>query len=73
MTEKYEKVLKIYMPDGAELMYDSKNYDWGEFTVGSIMDLRVFTKDGKEIHTIKGYFAIKQIARKVEEEEKNEA
>jgi len=75
MTEKHEKVLKIYMPDGAEIMYNGKFYDWDIFSTaitGSIMAIQIFSKDGKEMQTIQGYFAIKEIVTKVEEEEKKE-
>jgi len=70
MTE-YHKFLKIYMPDGAELIYNGKFYDWGDFGNGNnMMEYRIFSKDGKEIDVIKGYFAIKEIITKVEEENK---
>ena len=75
MTEKIEKILKIYMPDGAELIYDSKSYDWNIFSTavtGSIMAIQIFSNDGKEMQTIEGYFAIKEIITKIEEEEKKE-
>jgi len=71
--EKTEKILKIYMPDGAELIYKSKDYDWNIFSTAitnSIMRIQIFSKDGKEMQTIEGYFAIKEIITKVEEEEK---
>jgi len=64
---KYEKVLKVYMPDGAELMFDSRNYEWGDFSNGgNIFEYHIFSKDEKEIHTIKGHFAIREIVRKEE-------
>ena len=73
MTEKIEKILRIYLPDGAELVYRSKDYDWNIFSTAisnSIMGIQIFSKDGKEMQTIQGYFAVKEIITKVEEEEK---
>ena len=76
MTEKkieYRKALKIYFPNATYDIYDSKYYDWGDFTNGSqIFEYRIFSKDGKETHIIKGYFAIREFVKKVEEEEKKE-
>jgi len=77
MTEnkiKYEKALKIYFPNGTYDIFSSKYYDWGDFSNGgNIFEYRIFSKDGKEMHVIKGYFAIREMVRKVEEEKKNEA
>ena len=76
MTEnkiKYQKTLKVYFPDGAENQYIGEKYEWGDFTNGNnIMEYRIFSKDNSEMITVKGYFAIKEIMRKVEEEEKKE-
>ena len=73
MTEKieYQKTLKIYFPDGAENQYMGEKYEWGDFTNGSqILEYRIFAKDNSETIIIKGYFAIKEIIRKIEEEKK---
>jgi len=69
MSEKYEKkVLKIYMPDGAEPIYRSEEYTWEIVMVSPFIYIRIYSNDGKEIHEIKGYFAFKEIIAKVEEE-----
>ena len=74
MTEnkiKYQKTLKVYFPDGAENQYMGEKYEWGDFSNGGNMfEYRIFSKDEKEMVTVKGYFAIKEIVRKVEEEKK---
>ena len=67
---KYERVLKVYLPNGAELSYNGKFYKWHDYTMRSIMGLIVASKDKKETHTIWGYFAWREIVRKVEEEKK---
>jgi len=68
---KYQKTLKIYFPDGAENQYMGEKYEWGDFSNGGNMfEYHIFSKDEKEMVTVKGYFAIKEIVRKVEEEKK---
>ena len=52
MVEKIEKILRIYLPDGAELVYTSKKYDWNVFSTtitNSIMGIQIFSKDKKAV------------------------
>jgi len=67
----YKKALKIYFPNATYDIYDGNLYDWGDFSNGgNVFEYRIFSKDGKEMHIIKGYFAIREIVRKVEEAKK---